>query len=196
MGAWADTVLPEGTRVGGVRLYPLTLGHAALLQRLGNGFADPLPTSTGLGDMVVLAWVLSRTWDRAALTISRRSTRWWILVRTSLWQRRQPEILAGLLQYHLRQWQTPEVEYRKGRRVERGTEHLHALYLHRRRAMHEDHETALGVPVRRAQLDLLADYEQEGALTLCGPKLDRLQKLAAEHADWDRSFRQQATTAN
>lgn len=189
MGAWADTVLPTATRVGGVRLYPITLGHAALLQQLGNGFAEPVPNPAGLGDLVLAAWVLSRPWDTAALALGGRPARWWIVVRTALWRRRHAEVLGEMLAYHLRQWQTPEVEFRRGRRAERGTEHLHALYLHRRRHLHEDHATALGVPVRRAQLDLLADAESEGSLTLCGPKLDRLAALAAQHADWDRQLR-------
>lgn len=190
MSAWADTVLPPSHRVGGVLMYPLTLGHAALLQRLGNGFATPLPNPAGLGDVLTAVWVASRPWRRAVLTAGTRRYRWWMVVRSALWSRKADTITTELLQYHLAQWTAPEVEYRRtGRKAERGTELCHALYLHRRRQMGEDHETALGVPVRRAQLDLLADAEGEGHLTLCGPKLDRLQALAAQHADWDREVR-------
>jgi hypothetical protein len=189
MGDWADTTLPAGQTVGGVRLYPITLGHAALLQQLGNGFATAVPAPEGLGDVVNAVWVCSRPWDRAVFTVGGRRHRWWMVIRAALWKRDTVAVIGEMLAYHVRQWRTPEVEYRKGRKVERGTEHCHALYLHRRRQMGEDHETALGVPVRRAQLDFLADAESEGHLTLCGARLDRLQELAARHAAWDRETR-------
>lgn len=192
---WTEAILPGPYYVGGLPLLPMTIGHVAVLHLFDNAYALPQPEAPEFADAVTACWVCSRPWQESAFRSRGWRYRLWMAWRLRRWMDRIPEVEAGFLVYHANQWVTPAISYeRQGKR--RGAELVHALYLHRRRIMGEDRETALGVAIREAQWDFLADAESEGAVRLIDQDLDLMEGLAAKHADWDREVRSNQAKGN
>lgn len=167
--SYAAAVFPDQWRCAGVALRTLTLGHALLLQRLGNPFAArPLPGGTGrLGDVSQALMVCSRAWSEARDMIDTRAERWWLAWRAITIRHHGIEKAdAELSAYLTHAW--PEVNWwtpTDGRTRALGAELLHILVNVERR-MGLSLEDALGVPVAVAYWDAAADAERSGAISL------------------------------
>jgi hypothetical protein len=74
---FARTIMPGTWYALGVRLFPLTLGHAIILQRLGSPFGCG-GRGAGRGDVSLAIFVCSRPWRTAERQVGRWWVRWWL----------------------------------------------------------------------------------------------------------------------
>jgi len=164
---WADrwTIL-------GVRLQPLCLGHALLLQRLG--IAEPSafslqPSAFPLGDLLLGLYICSRSVARAGAGLQRASTRRWLALRAwavrLLPARIRALALARYAQYLAAGWQGPRVwlTQKDGGRP-RGAELLQILTVSLMANLGLDRAAALETPLSLALWDCCAFWESEAAL--------------------------------
>lgn len=193
---FAEAVFPDGWQVGGVRLHPFSLGHALLLQRLGNAYAEPSQFATGtLGSLAIAAWCCSRPAAVAAETKGDRRSliwiRWFGLRWRFLFEPRHREFL----QYGTAAWNLPEFDPTKRTAPEGlkpGAEPLHVLWMHRRRIIGDSEAETMDCPLVRARLDHLVWAEQEGGIIIRPDgESEREQRASAarENAEWDRQLR-------
>lgn len=167
---YAQAVFPDRWRCAGIRLAPHTLGHALLLQRLGNpaaGRPANVPAELGTGHTAQAAHICSGPWQRAVRRLDGRIERLWMAWAASRIARRGPERASEELWAYLRaawpviQWWSPG----SGRTRALGAELIHIL-VNRQRDMGLSLEAALAVPLAVAHWDAAAAAEREGALTI------------------------------
>lgn len=62
-----EAIFPKSTTVASVRMQPMSVGHALLLQRVGSPFAvgHGRIEEAGSGDVAMLVWVCSQSWRAA-----------------------------------------------------------------------------------------------------------------------------------
>lgn len=191
---FAAAVFPDRWAVGKVRLHTLTLGHAVLLQRLGNPYAvavqDAVPH---LGALVLAAWVCSRPVRVAAESCQGWWMRQWMVCHAIRWGSTHAEREAEMRLYVAAAWQTPGFKAtRPSKGDAAGADPLHSLWMHRRIHMGETEEQAMDCPLLRARLDHLVWAEQQGAVIITGDEMtaeERLLEAALANADWDRELR-------
>lgn len=100
---YARMILPMPVRVWGRLLHPVTVGHYALLSRVGASVVggDGLP---GSGDLALILWVLSRPWEKAVKQLG--SFRQILSCRLMAWLfRKDPKLQKRVLIEFLRFWQ-------------------------------------------------------------------------------------------
>lgn len=73
---WLAAMLPDPVELAGVRLRPMTCGHALLLARL-TGW-EPLVREFALEDLPVALFILSRDWRKAAEEIVQPQAHAWL----------------------------------------------------------------------------------------------------------------------
>lgn len=167
--SYSAAVFPDRWRCAGIPLATHTLGHALLLQRLGNPFAArPLPAGAGrLGDIAQAVLICSRPWSKARELIDTRAERWWLAWRSITIRRHGIEKSSAELSAYLTQawpvinWWNPT----ESRSRALGAELLHIL-INVQRRLGATMEGALSVPVAIAYWDAAAEAERSGAISI------------------------------
>lgn len=193
---FAESVFPDGWQVGGVRLQPFSLGHAVLLQRVGNAYAEPEGfAGATLGALAVAVWICSRPASvaaRARASALARSRIRWFGMR---WRFQVAARHAELVTYLSAAWSMPGFDLARKPSpdaIQPGADPLHVLWMHRRRHMGDTEQEAMDCPLLRARMDHLVWAEQEGGIVIREDgETEREQRLEAarENADWDRQLR-------
>lgn len=192
---FAGAVFPDRWKVGRVLLEPHTLGHALLLQRLGNPYAQAVSQAVPqLGALVLASFVCSRPASIAARTAGGWWAKQWMVYHAIVWGSTHAEREAELRLYLAAAWHTPAFKptSRPTGSHSAGADPLHVLWLHRRMHLGETEDEAMRCPLLRARMDHLAWAEQQGAIVILGDDLTPTEKLleAAEaNAEWDRQLR-------
>lgn len=194
---FAAAIFPDTWKVGRVRLHQLCLGHALLLQRIGNRYAEPQAEPVQeLGHLCMAAYVCSRDPEQAARTIDGWWAKNWAVHKAILWGARHAEREREMRLYVAAAWLTPRVESVNRPRQEAkpvGADPVHGLWLHRLQHMGETDAQAMRCPILRARMDLLAWAEQQGAIRIVPDtsqtKEETLLEAAKANADWDRQIR-------
>lgn len=192
--SFAESVFPDGWRVGAVRLRTFTLGHALLLERLSNPFWAPTAVVVpDLGALCLAAFVCSRPAAVAARTMGGWYARQWMVYHAIVWGRTHAEREGELRVYVHAAQATPNIEpANKSTGKSAGASLLHILWQHRRIHMRDTEQEVMDCPLMRAQLDHLAWHEQRGTLTIIGDELSSMEQLveaAKDNAEWDRQMR-------
>lgn len=184
---YAAAIFPDRHRVCGVRMLPLTLGHALLLQRIPSPYAlGNDPRKAGLGDTVLAAYVCSRPWRRAALGVNAVWIKGWIRWRS--WRRWHREVNdhIALLGYLSAAWSIPTVFGRQRGGVERGSDAIQIQVSVQRKLWGKSLEAALDTPVAEALLDQMERLEEDGVLRIWGNRdgalLAKLNEIEARQA--------------
>lgn len=165
-------VMPDRWRCAGIPLAVHTLGHALLLQRLGNPYSGrpaALPSSLQKGGLLQALLVCTRPWNSALGLIDTRREWAWLQLR-SLWiaKRGLPE---SVLDFHaylsdawpvIDYWSSPELSNRM-----MGADAIH-IYIDRQRRFGLTLHQALSVPVAVAAWDHALEQERSGAITIHG----------------------------
>jgi len=182
MPAWyANALWPDPVRCCGIRLRPLTLGHALLLQRIGSPFAREDGAGAGLGDLIAAVYVCSRSWRRAARGLNR--PRWfglwarWMAFRR--WKREARDA-ADWAAYLRASWSAPKTWRGKDTTGVRGIDVLQLLVVTQRIRFGKPLEEALETPVAIAIMDHLESLEGGGALRVWGSRDDALASKLEE----------------
>lgn len=80
-----EAIFPVSIRLARVRLQPMTLGHALVLQRFGSPYAPGVDRGEpGSGDIVLLLWVCAQDWRMAwsrRTSLGGRLWRYWFAGR-------------------------------------------------------------------------------------------------------------------
>lgn len=100
---YARMILPMPVRVWGRLLHPVTVGHYALLSRVGASVigSEGLP---GAGDLSLILWALSRPWEKAVKQLG--SFRQVLSCRVMAWAfHKNPTLQKRVLVEFLRFWQ-------------------------------------------------------------------------------------------
>lgn len=178
--SFATAVFPDRYRCAGIALQPHTLGHALLLQRIGNPFAgrphgDPVPAR--LGDLVQALLVCSRPHIRALRMIDTwRERAWlaWASWRVARWGlgRATDELTAYLhAAWPTINWWRPA----EGRFRSSGADLLHVLV---------DQQIRAGMPMQEALRVTLPvacwaaaiEAERNGAITIRGDRDEEISR--------------------
>jgi hypothetical protein len=192
--SFAESVFPDGWRVGAVRLRTFTLGHALLLERLSNPFWAPTAEVVpDLGALCLATFICSRPASVAAHTMGGWYARQWMVYHAIRWGSTHADREGELRLYIHAARSTPNVEpANKGDGKAAGASLLHILWQHRRIHMRDTEDQVMDCPLMRAQLDHLAWHEQRGTLTIIGDELSAMEQLveaAKDNAEWDRQMR-------
>lgn len=183
---YCHALFPDTVRAFGVRLQPLTLGHALLLQRLGNPFAGPRPDpgSVSYMDAMVAAYVCSLPIGKAARRVNSRLCRWWLQWTWLVRRRCIEKDVTAFIGWFEDQWRSPDFTPVRGESAAtpRGAEWLHQLVVFVMRSASADHDAALRVPVAVAQYDFLCHEEREGTVRLVEKTDAELERLAMQSA--------------
>lgn len=165
---YADAIFPDTTRIAGVRLLPMQLGHALLLRRLNSPLSQPKCSGLFLdvGDCALGLFVLSRDQSCAA----KRIDSWWGQVQ--LWWfalRLLPRLLRNklaLAAYVRRQWQGPEVfvPQKQGQGQEGDGDSLRTIIGTMTARIGVPMEETLSLPLTRALWEVCGYWAQEGSL--------------------------------
>lgn len=183
---YASTVFPDGYTVLGVRLRPMTIGHALLLTRIGSPlapFAAPAGRDPTLQDLVIALWVCSRPCSAAASGLQRSRTGWWMRlrewsVRWAYW-RRIDRALHGWVAY-MRACCSGPMLWVKQDSAPSKVPILQTLLLHRQHRMGESRAAAMETPVAVALWDLAAYAVGTGAVDLVDDDEQELMRKDTE----------------
>lgn len=188
---FAQAVYPDTWKIGRVRLRTLTLGHAVLLQRLDNPYAEyQAKPVEKLEKLTTAAFLCSRPADVAARTVDGWWARNWMVWRAITWGRTHAEREQEMRLYIAASWLIPEIKILGKSGSAMGTDALHTLWLHRRVVLGETEEQAARCPLLRARLDRLAWLEEQGSIQIRDESdTDQLLAAAMQNAEWDRSVR-------
>lgn len=194
---FAAAVFPDTWQIGATRLHTHCLGHALLLQRLGNPYAEARANAVPeLGALVMAAYVCSRDPEVAAARAGGWWCRNWGVRQAILWGATHADREAEFRLYIAAAWQSPEFRIpgkRSGPASAAGADPLHVLWMHRRMQMGESEAQAMRCPLLRARWDLLAWAEQQGAIEIIGSDAEEREDefLAAcrANAAWDIEMR-------
>lgn len=192
---FAASVFPDLWQVGRVRMETHTLGHALLLQRLGNPYALAVASAVPeLGALVVAAYVCSRPASVAARRMSAWWARQWLVYHAIVWGSTHAQRESEMRLYIAASWHAPTFRStsRGGESASAGADPLHVLWLHRRIQMGESEAEAMQCPLLRARMDHLAWAEQQGAIVITGDELtpqEQLMEATEANAEWDRQIR-------
>jgi hypothetical protein len=179
---YAEALLPDRIRILGRTLHPYCIGHALLLHRIGSPFVSPSsPLSgerteergpeSGVGDLLLALWILSRPWQQAAAGLRKRRTRW--LLNLWGWQLRQ--LNSDLALFHAqcqiqeclgRAWDGPDLWEEQAAKTNRksGAPVLASLKVMLCGIFKCSEDQALSTPIRVALFDTAAWAETQGAI--------------------------------
>lgn len=183
---YSEALWPDPVRVAGVRLQPLTLGHALLLQRLRSPYATGAAVA-GLGDLLLAVYVCSRPWKRAAEGIHGRWFGPWIRWRGFRCWRDEERHAEAFARYLADAWAAPRT-WRDGRASgsPRGSDILQVLVVTQRSRWGKSLAAALDTLVAEAVMDHIEALEAGGALRVWGPLDDamaaKLDEIASRSA--------------
>jgi hypothetical protein len=187
---FAAAIYPDTWRVGNVVLQSYSLGHAVLLQRLGNAYATCAAEGRTMGALVLAAWICSRPAHIAARRVDGWWTRQWLVRQALVWRASHADRDAEMQLYLGAAWNLPGTRATRASGRSAGADPLHLLWLHRRQIMGDTESQAAACPVLRARLDLIAWAEQEGAIDIVdAAQEDGLLQASIENAQWDRELR-------
>lgn len=188
---YAEALFPDARSACGVRLHPLTLGHALLLRRLESPFVRGesgygLDVKLTYNDVLEAAFVASRPWNVAAQQVNNARVWWWMHWKWIHRRRWIAEDTAALLRWSREQWSVPEVVATNDGGAPRGAELLHLLVVFCCQHLGCSHAEALSVPVRVALWDYFAHNENEGSMRMVGLTDERLEQLTLGGANAKR----------
>lgn len=183
---YADTIFPDRYEACGVRLLPLTLGHAMLLDRLGSPLAKPTPVSEAdnslftFSDALVCAFVCSRPWRVAQRQVDCWRSAMWLRWKFVLRRRHAEEDRFNLLKWHEAMWKIPSVTYEShgssGKSC--GAEWLHHLRVFACQTLNCSPSFAMDQLVATLQYDWICSLEVKGHLRIDEQENDLIIKLA------------------
>ena len=188
-------MFPDRWKVGGVLLDTHTLGHALLLQRLGNPYATAVSGAVPqLGALVLATYICSRPAAIAARTMSGWWAKQWMVYHAIVWGSTHADRESEMRLYTAAAWHVPAFKptSRPTGAHAAGADPLHVLWLHRRMHLGESEDQAMACPLLRARMDHLAWAEQQGAIIILGDDLtptETLLQAAEANAEWDRQIR-------
>jgi hypothetical protein len=171
---WSEVIFPRRWTVAGVRLQPLCIGHALLLERMRSAFAwsdngrAAGGDQAGPGDLHAALWICSRPWQEARDGIRSRRMRWWMAVRAwrHAWRPERFDVeLLSFAAYVRLAWDRPAVRVEvksegKASGVPECLRLVRTLMSHYGMTL----EAALSTPVLLASWMTLAWWDEEGTL--------------------------------
>lgn len=163
---YAAALWPDSVRACGLRLRPHSLGHALLLQRLRSPFAPGSAAPAGLGELVLAAFVCSRSWRAAAAGINRPGFGLWARWTAFRRWRHEGRDAGAFRAYLSAAWRAPKSWARRNGGSQRGTDPVQLLIVTQRVRWQKPLRVALDTPVAEAILDHLEGLEAGGALRL------------------------------
>ena len=187
---YSQAIFPDRYRACGVRLRPLTLGHALLLDRLGNPFGshrllDPDSPKPTFADLLLAAFVVSRPWRTAEWQVDSAWVRWWVAIKyvTRKWTVERDA--DGILAWYRAMWACPRMQVIRdddSQTPERGAELLNVLSLFACRHLNCTPYTALDLRIAQLQHDFACHAEESGAVQIVEAQEDLLIELAKRDA--------------
>lgn len=154
-----------------MRLQPLSLGHALLLQRLGSPFAGPRVADherAGRGDLALMLLTCGRPWQQAGRLVNQRRGEWllwWIGLRL----RSMGAIVRttdALSAYVVHAWTGPRVWLKVGGTAQEPAEALTTVCGAMKGLMGLSHDEALSTPLRQALWDVCLYLQGQGVLEI------------------------------
>lgn len=178
---YSATIFPDRHQAFGVRLLPMTLGHALLLDRLRSPFSHPVPGGDPrpihIDEALLCAMICSRSWRDAERMVDTTRASLWLRWKFARHSRFALLHILSLRRYHAETWSEPECRILHAYTgPKRGAEFLALLVVSAR--------TQLGItdpldqPIARLQLELLVSAEQNGSLVIGQKPLPTLTQIA------------------
>jgi hypothetical protein len=168
---YAEAIFPNGCKVAGVHLLPLTIGHGLLLERLRSPFcywSESLwEQDKQAGDVAMLAWVCSRPWSVAAASIRTDSKRmaWWVkwVGLKRIWMTDVDALDAAT--YIASSWKGPDVFFPETGNTERsGISPLQGIIRSLTGYIGCSWKEAMDYPVQQSLWDTTAYWEVKGGV--------------------------------
>lgn len=166
---------PTRFRICGCRLQPLTLGHALLLQAIGSPYA-PITQATRkakFGDFLVVLWICSRSWNKAARGIDGWRARLWL--RVKLWSmvilRTRLPYREMLLAEYLATSQTMPLFWEEIKEGDsHGTPPILSLKMVLQTRWHKSESEALDTPLAQAIWEVCGFLESRGKMKIASER--------------------------
>lgn len=167
----------------------MTLGHALILDRLGNAFAQPeLPAAVHFDDVVACAMVCSRPWRAAARLVGSPWAAIWLRWHFFRRARRAFMDVVAMRRWHSITWSAPRAEtIVKETGPKRGAEYLGMLAVSARTVLHTAAADVLDLEITRLQWDLLIAAEQSGIVVIQGKDTPSVVSLAKQALEEQRA---------
>lgn len=196
---FSETLFFDRHRSCGVELIPLTLGHACLLQRMGNPWSVPGADDAVLCQLdavTMCALVCSRQWRKAARIVNSRRGALWL--RWTAWWRKDL-LLAdyiGMSKWFRAQWQAPatHVEGEKSDR-KRGADFLGMLSVAAQTHLGVQADRVMDHEIARLQYELLTFGEQNGTLRIMTGKEPTYEDLMKAGKEFEERLAKRKATA-
>lgn len=169
--SYVSVLFPDRFRVCGRWLVPMTLGHLALMQRVGLPFAEVDPKPGTWPQIVLGAWICSQRWDVARDTIEERSTRAWLMWHgVTTFRRARLASAITWRQYLTQQWDCPSYTWvRESDEPPTGMALVQSLIVTRMSRLHATRQSALDTPLSVALWDKVAWMAAEGFVRMAAP---------------------------
>ena len=185
---YSTAVFPDRYRACGVRLLPLTLGHALLLDRLDNPFGshsllDPKAKLPTFGDLLLAVFIVSRPWRRAERQVDTPWVRWWTAWKLTTCRWSVARDSDSVMAWHKANWRCPRmrsIRTEDGTGPERGAELLNVLTVFACKHLNCTPQTALDLRVAQLQYDFACHAEESGVVQIVDAEDDLLMRLAIQ----------------
>lgn len=162
-------------------LLPHTLGHALLLQRLGNPFAGRLqgdPPPARVGDLVQALLVCTRPHSLAIRMIDTWIERPWMAVSSwRICRHGLERVRDELVAYLEASWPTINWWRTEGGRLRSSGAELIQVLIDRQRRNGLSLDEALGVPVAVASWDAAVEAERNGSISIRGSEDEAMLRI-------------------
>lgn len=182
---YANALFPDRRWSCGVELLPMSLGHALLLQRIGNPFAEQRPDFADgaivYADILVSVGVCSRPWRRAHRWVNSRSGAFWVKWKWVTRKFRVREDVGSFMDWHADQWIAPDFVATKGGGQSPGTELLHSLVKFCCATLGCSHNEAMDVTLPVALYDFIAEQAESGTVRITESTDEMLVRMAEKH---------------
>lgn len=188
---YANSVWRCRHRVAGFNLWPLTLGHCLLLQKLGSPLVptfrpahQPCPrTDTGeqkllLGDVLQACYVCSHDWRKGSKGINGWIALASIRARANLYFSVADAVIEEFIGWWTAQWDHPNLIVDSGNTGERGADAVAMLVACERLAYSKTFELALDTLVSEAFWDFALYNEEAGRCKIAAHNEVNLAKNA------------------
>jgi hypothetical protein len=187
---FGEVIFPDRWKVGYLRLQPFSLGHAVLLQRLGNPWANGQAERSTTGQLLQAVQVCRQPAARAARSVDSLFGARWLGMHARLWANSMQERENELRLYLVAAWRLPRWKpIGEGQSTPRGADQFHSWWSHRRIVMHESEAEVMDCPLVRARVDYLEWCEAEGYLRILDEEDETPLEVAQRHAAGDAEFR-------
>jgi hypothetical protein len=164
---YSTAVFHDSWAIGRLRLQPLTIGHALLLQRLRNTFAScdlVAMANAKPGDIAEALIVLGRPWRASTACVQTRravSLLRWRAIPLRLRGIRE-HVICGLVAYFRHHWSGPAVWVKDQSPSGSSADALAVIMSVLITRLGHSHESAMDTPLRRAIWDVQLHLQAEG----------------------------------